>query len=264
MMDAIQLMLDTHLKRIVYKQRAKIFSKNKLSEIPDPYLATQLAWPRKIRPLAKPLVKSLDRIKKSLKRRSVHEVQKNFPGLFLFNPGFQWQCGSRSMRAVSTKDVMHQNEQILQAFIFLCKHNLLFFLTATKQFRTLNKLFATPSFATKLRFLIALRRKRRYQKISRKRKRELKTGLTSNTPISSFLQQDREEQEGRRPILNTKYEVNNSVEQPIERIYNNQKFTLFARLSQQKNNSLSKLASEEEKMKDTHTSTGRVEENKKR
>lgn len=70
-------------------------------------------------------------------------------------------------------DVMHQNEQKKQEFKFLFKHNLLFFLTVTRQFNVINKLFITPSFTSRLRHLFALIRKAHFKARQRKRKRWL-------------------------------------------------------------------------------------------
>jgi hypothetical protein len=62
----------------------------------------------------------------------------------------------RKINAVHNQlDVMHENEQHLRNFKFLCKHNLFFFLKVTGQFKTIDRLFKIPSFATKLRcFLV--------------------------------------------------------------------------------------------------------------
>ncbi|KTC82468.1 hypothetical protein Lche_0732 [Legionella cherrii] len=70
-------------------------------------------------------------------------------------------------------DVMHQNEQRKQEFKFLFKHNLLFFLTVTRQFNVINKLFKTPSFTSRLRHLFALIRKAHFKARQRKKKRWL-------------------------------------------------------------------------------------------
>ncbi len=69
-------------------------------------------------------------------------------------------------------DVMQQNEEKKREFKFLCKRNLLFFLTVTGQFNVIEKLFKTPTFATKLRHLRALIKKERH-KIRQKKRRRL-------------------------------------------------------------------------------------------
>ncbi|AWN75286.1 hypothetical protein LEAN103870_12110 [Legionella anisa] len=80
----------------------------------------------------------------------------------------------RKINATPNKiDVMHQNEQKNREFKFLCKRNLLFFLTITGQFNVIEKLFKTPSLTTKLHHLIALIKKERY-KIRRKKSTLLK------------------------------------------------------------------------------------------
>lgn len=70
-------------------------------------------------------------------------------------------------------DVMQQNEEKKREFKFLCKRNLLFFLTVTGQFNVIDKLFKTPNFATKLRHLLALIKKERHKARQKKRRRLL-------------------------------------------------------------------------------------------
>ncbi|PWY55403.1 hypothetical protein DGG96_12300 [Legionella qingyii] len=60
---------------------------------------------------------------------------------------------------LNKRDVIHQNEQKNNEFKFLCKYNLLFFLTVTRQFNIIEKLFKIPSFIAKLRHSIALTKK---------------------------------------------------------------------------------------------------------
>ncbi|KTD40099.1 hypothetical protein [Legionella parisiensis] len=65
-------------------------------------------------------------------------------------------------------DVMYQNEQKNREFRFLCKRNLLFFLTVTGQFNVIEKLFKTPSFTTKFCHLITLIKKEHYKRRQKK------------------------------------------------------------------------------------------------
>lgn len=53
-------------------------------------------------------------------------------------------------------DVTHQKEQMDSKFRFLWTHNLLFFLTVTKQFNVIEKLFGTPSLMTQVHHLMTL------------------------------------------------------------------------------------------------------------
>lgn len=53
-------------------------------------------------------------------------------------------------------DIIYQNEQKICEFKLLCCHNLLFFLTVTGQFDVIEKLFSTPSFATRLQHVMTL------------------------------------------------------------------------------------------------------------
>ncbi|HHT0602660.1 TPA: hypothetical protein ACTXXA_000021 [Legionella anisa] len=79
----------------------------------------------------------------------------------------------RKINATPNKiDVMHQNVQKNREFKFLCKRNLLFFLTITGQFNIIEKLFKTPSLTTKLHHLITLIKKE--HKIRQKKRTLLK------------------------------------------------------------------------------------------
>ncbi|CAM2984160.1 Uncharacterised protein [Legionella steigerwaltii] len=56
----------------------------------------------------------------------------------------------RRLNGVQNKnDVIRQNEQIFSEFIYLCEHNLLFFLTVTGRFDVIRKLFADRDLLTK-------------------------------------------------------------------------------------------------------------------
>lgn len=81
------------------------------------------------------------------------------------------------LRTINTtlnkRDVLHQNEQKNNEFKFLCKYNLLFFLTVTRQFNVIETLFKIPSFITKLRHSITLAKKI-HHKVKQKKRNFLK------------------------------------------------------------------------------------------
>ncbi|ARM33400.3 hypothetical protein [Legionella longbeachae] len=83
-------------------------------------------------------------IKKSLLKHN-HVSEETYPLLVSY---FIWI--RRVNSNLNKADELHQNEQINNEFNCLCKRNLLFFLTATKQFEVIEKLFSTPSFITRL------------------------------------------------------------------------------------------------------------------
>ncbi|KTD74383.1 hypothetical protein [Legionella tucsonensis] len=94
----------------------------------------------------------------------------------------------RKIKATPNKfDVMHQNEQKNREFKFLCKRNLLFFLTVTGQFNVIEKLFKTSSLTTKLRHLITLIKKERY-KIRQKKSIPLKISFPPKAKIHNLEQ----------------------------------------------------------------------------
>lgn len=98
-----------------------------------------------------------------------HELSETTHPLFVFY--LEWL---RAINAEPNKfDVLQQNEQKKYAFKFLLKHNLLFFLTVTRQFNVIAKLYKTPSYKAKLRHLHALVRKAHQKARQKKRKRLL-------------------------------------------------------------------------------------------
>ena len=67
---------------------------------------------------------------------------------------YQW---IRKINGIHTKlDVVIQNEQILSEFIYLCEHNLLFFLTVTGRFDVIRELFIPHKLTPRERYLIQL------------------------------------------------------------------------------------------------------------
>ncbi len=82
---------------------------------------------------------------------------------------------------------MHQNEQINNEFQFLCKHNLLFFLTTTRQFDIVEKLFSTPSFTTRLHDAIECTKKEHLKIKHIKKKRLLHLIHQQNERLTSLL-----------------------------------------------------------------------------
>ncbi|CAM2740944.1 Uncharacterised protein [Legionella steigerwaltii] len=83
--------------------------------------------------------------------------------------------------ALNKFDVMHQNEQKKHEFKFLFKHNLLFFLTATRQFNVINQLFKESSPNPRLHHLLALIRKKHHKARQKKRKRLLMVKFKEKT-----------------------------------------------------------------------------------
>ncbi|KTD53272.1 hypothetical protein Lsan_3682 [Legionella santicrucis] len=85
-------------------------------------------------------------------------------------------------------DEMHQNEQIHNEFKLLCKRNLLFFLTATRQFDVIEKLFNTPSFTTRLHHSIRCIKNEQNKVNQIKKKRLLQLIHQQNNKLASLLE----------------------------------------------------------------------------
>ncbi|WP_115711299.1 hypothetical protein [Legionella sainthelensi] len=83
-------------------------------------------------------------LKKSLLKHN-HVSEETYPLLVSY---FTWI--RRVNSHLNKADELHQNEQINNEFHCLCRRNLLFFLTASRQFEVIEKLFSTPSFTTRL------------------------------------------------------------------------------------------------------------------
>ncbi|KTD54945.1 hypothetical protein Lsai_2537 [Legionella sainthelensi] len=83
-------------------------------------------------------------LKKSLLKHN-HVSEETYPLLVSY---YTWI--RRVNSNLNKADEKHQNEQINNEFHCLCRRNLLFFLTATRQFEVIEKLFSTPSFTTRL------------------------------------------------------------------------------------------------------------------
>ncbi|KTC82797.1 hypothetical protein [Legionella cincinnatiensis] len=90
--------------------------------------------------------------------------------------------------SLNKTDEIHQNEQIHNEFKFLCKHNLLFFLTVTRQFDVIEKLFSTPSFTTRLHHSITCIKNAQNNVKQIKKKRLLQLIHQQNNKLASLLE----------------------------------------------------------------------------
>ncbi len=87
----------------------------------------------------------------------------------------------------------HLNVEMHGLFIYLCEHNLLFFLLATRNYREIQKKFS-PKFSEKMLPLRARFNKRNYAKKSRRNKRIEKVPFFMNrklalSPIVAIIKQ---------------------------------------------------------------------------
>lgn len=94
--------------------------------------------------------------------KSLELSEATFP---LLRAHYQWL---RKINGVQNKsDVIIQNTQLLQEFIFICEHDLLFFLTVTGRFDEIHELFKDKSLFAKIHHLLESIRKERAVAMSR-------------------------------------------------------------------------------------------------
>ncbi|MGL5742096.1 MAG: hypothetical protein ACRCXC_05900 [Legionella sp.] len=192
-MDAIQLVLDVHKRRIIRDHKHFIFKQYELSEATYLLLASYLKWLRKT-------------------NANPHKA-----------------------------DVSQQNEEKNREFKFLCKHNLLFFLTVTGQFKTIEKLFKTPSFSMKLRHLISSIKKERYKRRKKKRKLlKIRSAIKMHIPkIKSMKKSAHQIDQFNEPVLTPNRELQDNKPGIYHRLLNRQ-LTFFSKPPQQKPEALPK------------------------
>lgn len=101
---------------------------------------------------------------------------------------YQW---IRKINGIHSKlDVVIQNEQILSEFIYLCEHNLLFFLTVTGRFDVIKELFLPHKLTPRERYLIQLIQKEYAQARQRQEVTPLKINKQESKTEENLVLED--------------------------------------------------------------------------